>query len=69
MIHSFILFLLVLSVGNTPSWSQQRDLRKTVEFMSSLGSRVSGYPGAERAASYVENALRSMTEDLSLIHI
>ena len=64
MIHSFILFLLVLSVSNTPSWSQQHDLRKTVEFMSSLGSRVSGYPGAERAASYVENALRSMAVEV-----
>jgi len=32
-------------------------IRETIEFMASLGSRVSGYPGAERASDYVEAAL------------
>ncbi|MFC1525375.1 FtsX-like permease family protein [Candidatus Latescibacterota bacterium] len=36
-----------------PSPSRQR-LTATIEFMASLGSRVAGYPGAGRAADYVE---------------
>ena len=32
-------------------------IRATVEFMASVGSRVSGYPGSDRAADYVADAL------------
>ena len=61
MIRAYKIIVLVLILGVLPCWSQQGDLRQTVEFMSSLGSRVSGYPGADRAASYVEAALQSMS--------
>ena len=37
---------------------EEGGVQSTVEFLSSLGSRVSGYPGAEEAASFVEQQLR-----------
>jgi len=66
MIRVFKHIVLVLILGVLPCWSQQGDLRQTVEFMASLGSRVSGYPGADRAASYVETAMRSMASDVEV---
>jgi hypothetical protein len=35
-------------------------IRTTIEFMSSRGSRVSGYPGSREASDYVEDAFRRL---------
>ena len=49
--------------GPSPSLAWQGDegrrtrIRETIEFMASLGSRVSGYPGSRRASDYVEAGL------------
>ncbi|MBM3277691.1 MAG: ABC transporter permease [Candidatus Handelsmanbacteria bacterium] len=38
-----------------PAWA---GVRPTVEYLASLGSRLSGYPGAEKAAGWLEEELR-----------
>lgn len=48
--------LLLFAVQSTASDGD--GLRETVHFLSSLGSRISGYPGGESAADYVEDELR-----------
>ena len=45
--------ILVLASG---AHGDLESIRATVEFMASQGSRVSGYPGADRAADYVQEA-------------
>ena len=52
------LALLILSVDC--STAKGEDLSETVRFLSSLGSRISGYPGAEVAADFVEAELRAI---------
>ncbi len=52
------LALLMLSVDC--STARGEDLSETVRFLSSLGSRISGYPGAEVAADFVEAELRAI---------
>jgi len=52
------LALLILSVDC--SSAKGEDLSETVRFLSSLGSRISGYPGAEVAADFVEAELRAI---------
>ena len=39
--------------GDSPSAAEIR-LRQAVEYFSSLGSRVAGYPGSDSAAAYIE---------------
>ncbi len=53
-----ILLFLILWAG--PSWPELGEVRNTVEYMASLGSRLTGYPGAEKAAQYVEDALSDL---------
>ena len=53
-------YLLVLCALAVPGWADEAGLRQTVEYMASLGSRLSGYPGGERAADYVEDRLRAL---------
>lgn len=48
-----ILSISTLSHGDTKSIY----LNETVEFMSGLGSRITGYPGAQRAADFIEEKL------------
>jgi hypothetical protein len=38
----------------------QTALREHIEYMASLGSRVTGYPGADRAAAYVIEKLKAL---------
>ncbi len=67
-----ILFLLLATVL-MPSWSNATEtaaerIRSTVEFMASVGSRISGYPGSERATDYIadtftELGLEGVTRD------
>ena len=35
-----------------------QEIAKTIETLSSFGSRVTGYPGCDRTAEYVEQAFR-----------
>ena len=56
-----IFYILILFALNAdPTLTEASGLRETVELLSSFGSRLSGYPGAEAAADYVENRLRDM---------
>ena len=48
------LFTLLITCSTAPA--DENGIRTTVEFMASLGSRISGYPGGDRAADYVEEA-------------
>ncbi len=53
-------YLLVLCALAAPGWADESGLRQTVEYMASLGSRLSGYPGGQKAAQFVEDNLRAL---------
>lgn len=68
-VRSGSLLVLVLAslllLGPTPGTSQeeigsQEALRRTIGRLSSIKSRVTGYPGCEEAASYVEMRFREL---------
>ena len=52
------LFSLIVVAASPPARGES--LRETVRYLSSVGSRVSGYPGAELAADYVEAQLSAI---------
>ena len=52
-----IAFLVALSIGPVAAWAGPRAV---VEHLSSLGSRVAGYPGSAQAAEYVEGQLQAL---------
>ena len=60
MIRPVFYIISALLIGVHSASAEVSSLRQTVETLSSYGSRLSGYPGAEAAADYVENRLRSM---------
>ena len=51
-----IPWLTALPMLCVPARADVEGIRATVEFMASVGSRVSGYPGSDRAADYVADA-------------
>ena len=55
-----LLLILLLLVAADCGLVHGSGLRETVSYLSSLGSRMSGYPGAEAAADYVETRLRDI---------
>jgi len=60
MIRPVFYIISALLIGVHSASAEVSSLRQTVETLSSYGSRLSGYPGAEAAADYVENRLRSV---------
>ena len=52
-----IAWLTALPLLCTAARADVEGIRATVEFMASVGSRISGYPGSDRAADYVADAL------------
>ena len=60
MKHSAYYILCVLALTADSGWAREDGVRETVAYLSSLGSRVSGYPGAAAAADYVEQRLREI---------
>ena len=52
-----IAFLVVFAIGPVAASTGPRAV---VEHLSSLGSRVAGYPGSARAAEYVEGQLQAL---------
>ncbi|MCY4603754.1 MAG: hypothetical protein OXE49_05925, partial [Gemmatimonadetes bacterium] len=60
MKHSAYYILCVLVLTANCGWAREDSVRETVAYLSSLGSRVSGYPGAAAAADYVEQRLREI---------
>ena len=54
------LFFLLLFASSIAVRADGDGLRQTVEYMASLGSRMSGYPGGQLAADYVEQELRAL---------
>ena len=52
-----IAFLIALAIGPVAASAGPRAV---VEHLSSLGSRVAGYPGSARAAEYVEERLQAL---------
>lgn len=59
MKRSAYYLLCVLALTANGGWAREGGVRETVAYLSSLGSRVSGYPGAAAAAEYVEQCLRA----------
>ena len=57
MIALNIAFLLVFAIGPVAASAGPRAV---VEHLSSLGSRVAGYPGSDQAAAYVERRLQAL---------
>ena len=57
MVALNIAFLIALAIGPVPASAGPRAI---VEHLSSLGSRVAGYPGSARAAEYVEERLQAL---------
>ena len=57
MIALMIAFLIALAIGPVAASAGPRAV---VEHLSSLGSRVAGYPGSARAAEYVEGQLQAL---------
>ena len=53
-----IRWALLLGVWCGPVHADGEHIRTTVEFMASLGSRISGYPGSEKAAAFVARELQ-----------
>ena len=51
------LVLVLLAVWDSSSHADVDRIRSRVEFMASLGSRMSGYPGADKAFEYVVEQL------------
>ena len=60
MKHSAYYILCALVLTANCGWAREDGVRETVAYLSSLGSRVSGYPGAAAAADYVEQRLREI---------
>ena len=60
MKHSAYYILCALVLTANGGWAREDGVRETVAYLSSLGSRVSGYPGAAVAADYVEQRLREI---------
>ncbi len=60
MIRTLLISLLCALFAASYVSADETALRQTVEFMASLGSRLSGYPGGEKAADYVEKELREL---------
>ena len=54
---ALIAFLVVFAIGPVAAWAGPRAV---VEHLSSLGSRVAGYPGSAQAAEYVEGQLQAL---------
>ena len=57
MVALIIAFLIALAIGPVAASAEPRAV---VEHLSSLGSRVAGYPGSARAAEYVEERLQAL---------
>ncbi|MEE3234525.1 MAG: FtsX-like permease family protein [Candidatus Latescibacterota bacterium] len=53
---AFLIFLFIGSASH--SQIKKEYLRETVEFMAGLNSRITGYPGAEKAADFTEDKLK-----------
>ncbi len=53
------LYLLVSSL-DMPCYSQVEPIRTTIEILSSVDSRLAGYPGAEYAADWLEQQFREV---------
>ncbi|MCY3789831.1 MAG: hypothetical protein OXH63_13695, partial [Gemmatimonadetes bacterium] len=60
MKHSAYYIICALVLTANSGWTREDGVRETVDYLSSLGSRVSGYPGAAKAADYVERRLREI---------
>ena len=60
MKHSAYYIVCALVLTANCGWAREDGVRATVAYLSSLGSRVSGYPGAAAAADYVEQRLREI---------
>ena len=60
MRHSAYYIICALALTANSGWAREDGVRETVAYLSSLGSRVSGYPGAAKAADYVEKRLREI---------
>ena len=60
MRHSAYYIVCALALTADGGWAREDGVRETVAYLSSLGSRVSGYPGAAAAADYVERRLREI---------
>ncbi|MDE2809075.1 MAG: hypothetical protein OXN90_11730, partial [Gemmatimonadota bacterium] len=57
MVALIIAFLVAFAIGPVAASAGPRAV---VEHLSSLGSRVAGYPGSARAAEYVEGRLQAL---------
>ena len=60
MRFSAYYIVCVLALTATSGWAREDGVRQTVAYLSSLGSRVSGYPGAAVAADWVERRMRAI---------
>ncbi len=60
MRHSAYYIICALVLTANSGWAREDGVRETVAYLSSLGSRVSGYPGAAKAADYVEQRLHEI---------
>ena len=60
MKHSACYIVCALVLTANCGWARGDSVRETVAYLSSLGSRVSGYPGAAAATDYVEQRLREI---------
>ena len=58
MRHRLLSFLILPLLCATHAGGEEERLRAVVEFLSSVDSRISGYPGADRAADFVEEQFR-----------
>ena len=61
-LFQLLLVLLVLTGAASAATRErlQADLRETITDLSGMGSRVTGYPGADRAADYLSARLRDL---------
>ena len=51
----FSIFLATSSISFSQDYVEDLDL--TVEFLADLNSRITGYPGSEKAAEFIEDKL------------
>ena len=59
MRYSAYYIVCVLALTANGGWAREGGVRETVAYLSALGSRVSGYPGAAAAADWVERRMRA----------
>ena len=60
MIRRFVFVIVVLAFGTVNAEELTDQLRFSVTALSSVDSRVTGYPGHGRAGDYIEQALRDL---------